>query len=84
MRVNVFCPFCSNEIENEIHAVLKCSKYDDIRRELTDNACAISPEFISFTDVEKMIFIFSNTQMIRVSAKPVFKILQRRSALLNR
>ena len=28
-----FCPFCPSSVESEIHFILKCTKYDHIRRQ---------------------------------------------------
>ncbi len=48
------CPFCIHEVEDELHALLKCREYCDIRHVLTEKANTICPEFNDLTDIEKM------------------------------
>lgn len=77
------CIFChQQQIETESHVILECTEYNTIRENLIDAACRVNPLFMTFTDAEKMKFVFSNTEMIRVSAKTCFHILQRRNAVL--
>ena len=78
------CPFCSSEIENEIHVMLNCPLYDDIRYNLFEKAKLLDANFNTFTDEQKIIFVFKTQDMIRISAKTCFLILQRRSSYLYR
>ena len=77
------CPFC-NCVEDEIHVMLVCSVYDDIRTVLLENALDILPAFRYFSNEEKFKFLFSQNRLIRLCAKTCFNILQRRSSLLYR
>ena len=76
------CPFCIQNVETELHALLKCKEYVDIRNILFEKASSIESNFRNFTDIEKLKFLFSNEKMIRSSAKTCFNILQKRNNLL--
>ena len=80
---NRTCPFCENDIvENELHVMLKCDLYRDIREKLFDKAIEQNQNFYSMPDCDKFAFLFSNFNLIRVCAKTCFLILQRRQFLL--
>ena len=43
---NRICPFCANNIvENELHVILNCEIYKDIRESLFNKALSQNPEF---------------------------------------
>ena len=71
------CPFCSTEVENELHVVIKCPLYNDIRYNLFEKAKLIDVNFSTLTDEQKLIFVFKTKDMIRISAKLCFLIIQR-------
>ena len=73
------CLFC-NVVEDEIHVILDCSAYDDLRNNLFIKAVSVLPTFNVFDANEKMKFLFTNPDMIRTCAKACFKILQQRSS----
>ena len=74
------CHIC-NVVENEAYVVLECSVYNDIRDNLFRKAVSVLSNFIILNVNEKMQFLFSNSDMIRVCAKTCFKILQLRNSL---
>ena len=76
------CPFCRDSIEDECHVLFKCTTYQDIREELTLKALSIDANFNTFDDCDKMKFIFSNEDMIRICAKTCFKLLKTRTNIL--
>lgn len=75
------CHFCS-EIEDEKHVILNCSAYRDLRNQLFTKASSVLPNFIVLNDNEKISFLFTNQNMIRMCAKTCFKILQQRNSYL--
>ncbi len=76
------CPFCPSQVEDEYHALFNCSVYSDLRTTLYEKACFIEPLFANMTEDAKFVFLFSNSHIIRVCAKTLYCILNRRSALL--
>lgn len=77
------CPFCNN-IEDEMHVILDCSVYDDLRVTLFDKAADICPGFNNISNLEKFKTLFSEQGLIRFCAKTCFNILMRRNSLLFR
>ena len=77
------CPFCSN-IEDEMHVILDCSVYNDLRITLLDKASDMNPGFNDLTNSEKLKILFSERRLIRFCAKTCFNILLRRNSLLFR
>ena len=75
------CHFC-NAVEDETHVILDCPLYEDLRNTLFSKASIVMPNFIDLNHTDKMRFLFSNTDMIRLCAKTCFKILQKRNAAL--
>ena len=75
------CLFC-NVIESESHALLDCILYIDLRSELFAKTQAVNEEFIFLSAEHKLIFLFSNHNMIRHCAKTCFNLLQRRAFYL--
>ena len=74
------CPFCS-VVENEMHAILKCHVYEDLRDTLFKNATEVLDQFDSLSDEDKFVFLFSNNELVRLCAKTCL-ILQRRPFLI--
>ena len=78
------CPFCTNEIESEIHVILHCPMYSDLRFMLFEKAESCSNNFANLCDNDKMSFLLSDQNMIRISAKTCFNILNRRSSFIQK
>ena len=76
------CPFCRNDLEDESHVILKCAMYQDIRKDLMLKAVSLEANFHYFDELNKMKFLFSNKDLIRICAKTCFKILQERRNIL--
>ena len=72
----IFC-FCNDYTEDETHILLNCPFYDDFRENLFNVAKSLTVDFMSFNNEEKIMFLFSNENMIRLCAKTCFLILER-------
>lgn len=70
--------FNCNVVEDELHVLLHCPLYNKIREELFYTACDIDEHFRNFTDSQKIIFLFSNTNITRLCAKTCYIILTER------
>jgi len=75
------CPFC-NCIEDEVHVLLYCNLYADVRQFLFDKAVSINSTFLTLNDDDRLSFILSNVSMARFSAKTCNDILNIRSFYL--
>ena len=72
------CCFCSDSIEDETHVLLNCPFYDAFRENVFNVAKSYTVDFMSFNNEEKIMFLFSNENMIRICAKTCLQILKRR------
>ena len=62
------CHFCSN-IEVEMHVILDCSVYTDLRVTLLDKASDICPGLNDLNNLEKFKILFSERRLIRFRAR---------------
>ena len=78
------CPFCESDVENEVHCLLYCTVYDDIRDHLFQNISKTVTDFIFLDDLEKLQVILASQDknVIKCSAKACLNILKRRRFLL--
>ena len=57
---NRICRLCSSAIEDEIHFLCECPKYNDLRNNLYTNASKYNPLFIHKDNFEKFVYLMSN------------------------
>jgi len=57
------CNECTNVVGDEAHVLLKCSLYIDFREELFYLAQNVNSDFMSFSDNQKSVFLFSDVNM---------------------
>ena len=81
-KENRFCPFCPNMIENEAHMLLACPIYKRGRKNLLDTVSTENPEFTSYTDDEKFVFLMKNISP--VVAKYIYASLEIREFLVRK
>ena len=77
-----FCPFCKDTVENELHVVLYCPIYVDLRMFLFDECSILDENFSSMSDMEKLCFILGDNRTSKISAKILNNVLHRRRLLL--
>ena len=56
-------PYCSN-IEDEMHVILDCSVYNDLRVTLLDKASDVCPGFNDLNNLEKFKSLFSERRFL--------------------
>lgn len=76
------CFHCKNVIEDEKHVLLQCPIYADLRNVVFNHASLIDESFMSMSDNEKLIFMFSNDDMYFYTAKICYDILFQRKCIL--
>ena len=81
-REERLCFNCANKVEVELHVLTECPLYGDIRHGLYQKAATCSDNCLSLSDNEKLIFILSNSAMVKSSAKTCHEILSRRRNLI--
>ena len=56
-----YASFCSsNKVENEIHFLLECNLYSNLRKHFFQDVEAKYSKFVDFNKSEKVIFLFNN------------------------
>ncbi len=50
----------SNQIENEVHFIFHCDRYNHIRQQITNDIIRKYPKFDSFDNTQKTLFLFNN------------------------
>ena len=78
------CFHCASCIEDEEHVLMVCPIYEDLRLSLIREAVLINPDFEGLSDIQKMCFLLSDSQIVRSSAKVCTLILERRRNFLSR
>ena len=58
-RSKRFCPFCPDDIENEMHFLLKCKAYKCIRQEFLDSAEKYVPPILERSDTQNFISLIN-------------------------
>ena len=54
------CEMCDlSEVENELHFMLHCTKYDELRQVMFSHASKKDPEFFWYTDYQKVEWLFN-------------------------
>jgi len=76
------CPVCNSETETELHAVIKCHAYDDLRTVVFNAAINLCDGFMALSDCDKLVFILSESLLNKQSANLCYRILKRRRELL--
>jgi hypothetical protein len=55
-----FCPYCPNEVENELHFLLKCNKYNTDRTDLVSKLNFINLSTLSDEDKLQNLISYNN------------------------
>ena len=84
LKTYVNAQFVKNSIENETHVLFHCNAYNSLRTELYAKACNVNVGFNNLCDQDKLIFVLSNDDMLQISAKTCYLILNTRNDLLYR
>ncbi len=74
-----------DEIDSEIHVMIVCPLYNDIRATLYESALLINNDFNTYSNMDKFVFLMDNEGIIRNSAKASHSILhgRRRYVYIN-
>ncbi|MEW8544936.1 MAG: reverse transcriptase family protein, partial [Candidatus Thiodiazotropha sp.] len=72
------CFHCSGHVEDELHVLTECPLYQDLRDNLYERASDVQENFSTFSNLEKLSFIMSSNDLVKISAKTCNDILIRR------
>ena len=76
------CFNCLTEVEDEIHVLIECPLYQDIRNELFIKIDGVNPDFSRYDNITKFNYIMSNDSKVKYSAKACSDILYKRRTLM--
>ena len=76
------CFVCDNAVESELHAVIHCPMYSDLRDTFFSTCEEINPQFTVFNDTAKLHYISSAGEIVNISAKFLSLLLKRRRSLI--
>ena len=77
------CVFCDlKAMDDEMHALCRCSKHDFLRQQLYYNASLIENDFMNMSDEQKLVFLMSNEKIFRETARTCYWILVHRNDIL--
>ena len=72
------CFHCVETVEDELHFLIDCPFYDDIRRKMFHKAQLCNRDFVLYDSIAKMIFLLNNPNMQTHLASTLFDMFQRR------
>ena len=78
-RICILCD--KNEVEDESHAIFRCSLYDDLRAELMVAANVLNEDFNDMPECDQLSFLLSDECIIIITARVLSSILSRRQRL---
>lgn len=73
------CPNCSIGTETELHVLLECPLYEDLRYDLFQQVLYVYPSFGIFSEQTLFNELLSNDKLYKICAKYCFNILERRN-----
>ena len=76
------CFYCNTLVEDEIHVLIHCKLYETERDLLFKKAISLKDDFISMNDTDKFIYLLSNAEVVKYSAKACHEILSKRRSTL--
>lgn len=79
-----YCPLCkNNSIEDEIHVMLYCPSYGELRKKLVDHIENVCESFVQMNDNEKIGVMVNHINIVRKTANYISQILKLRESVLR-
>ena len=79
-----FCPLCPKEIEDEMHFLVICKGYNEQRKKLFDKISEVHRNFQHLSNIEKLKFLLTNDDTIRIVATYIRQNFELREQLIDR
>ena len=77
-----FCPFCENQVEDEIHFLLDCRGFTHLRMELFSKINNETEDAISRNRTDKFKLLLSNENIAQITARYISRALSLREFLM--
>ncbi len=72
------CFQCPDKMENELHVIIQCELYTDLRVSLFESATNICSDFLNMNDSDNLCFLLSNDKIGIDVARTLHDILEKR------
>ena len=80
---NRICKLCnSNQIEDELHFLLNCEFFEDLRRPLLFKAQRCNTDFARLNNTDEFIFLMNHINLTHILAWTLFEMFKRRKQFL--
>ena len=79
-----FCPFCPKSIEDEIHFVLECKCFSNLRAEFIDKISQENPTFNHLPRAQKFVVLMTDINIAPSTAQYIHRTLDIRNFLLEK
>ena len=76
------CFNCTKLVEDEIHVLILCPDYQNIRAILFEKAVSLNKDFSLYKDTEKFKYLMSHADIVKYCAKACSDILVERRNIL--
>ena len=76
------CFHCPQSVENELHFLIECPFYDDLRRKMLHKAQLCNSDFVTYNTTEKLIFLMNHINMQPIVASTMHDMFQRRKNVI--
>ena len=74
------CTHCNdNAVEDELHFLVNCDYYSDLRYTLWKDLSYAHPSFTFMTPEEKLVFLLNNHDVVKLLAALLYKMIRRRN-----
>ena len=77
------CEICNNGIEDEVHFLVKCKRYETLREPLFELCVGVRPQFRYYSDQEKFIFLMTSPFLMGNVSKFIVSSLEERDIFLD-
>ena len=77
------CPFCPEKVEDEMHFLLDCKCFSKLRMELFEKTYQKIPSFPYHINAQKFVILMTDSNIIPVTAKYIFKMMELRNSLME-
>ena len=75
-KVFRFCPFCPQQVEDEMHFLLDCKCFSSLRNDLLDKIQSENQLFPHVDNTEKFVILMCSKNIIPITAKYIFRSFQ--------
>ena len=76
------CFHCPQSVENELHFLIECPFYDNLRRKMLHKAQFCNTDFVAYSTTEKLFFLMNHINMQPIVASTIHNMFQRRKNVI--